>query len=109
MATISVDQFRDICSGVWKDRKSIIEGRGFLSGDAALIRAVYWRLCKGGLFNTKTPENFASAQSVGTYELVVECVLEMNARPPFNGAPYLQDLRNRYQEEFDSAREIQNL
>ena len=103
MQTITVDQFRDICSGVWNDRQSIVEGRGFLSGDAALIRAVYWRLCKGGLFSIKTPESFSSAQSVLSYELVVKTVLEMNSRPPFNGAQYLEDLRKRYQTEFEST------
>ncbi len=103
MATINADQFRDICSGVWNDRKTILAGRGFLTGEAALVRAVYWRLCKCGLFNTNAPQDFASAQSVHGYETVVGYVLEMNARPHFNGAPYLEDLRNRYQGEFGNG------
>lgn len=103
MATITPDQFQDICSDVWKDRQAILSGRGFLSGEAALVRAVYWRLCKNGLFNTNTPQHLASAQSVLTYETVVGCVLEMNARPHFNGAPYLEELRNRYQVEFGKS------
>lgn len=103
MATITSDQFRDICSGVWNDRKAILAGRGFLSGEAALVRAVYWRLCKGGRFSTNTPQNLASAQSVLTYETVVSSVLELNARPHFNGAPYLEELRNLYQIEFGKS------
>jgi hypothetical protein len=102
MAAITPDRFQEICSGVWNDRKAILAGRGFLSGEAALVRAVYWRLCKGGGFNTNAPQDFASAQTVLTYETVVGCVLEMNARPYFSGAPYLEELRNRYQSEFGS-------
>ena len=100
MATITCDQFQDICSGVWSDRTAVLAGRGFLTGEAALIRAVYWRLCKDGVFRTSALDNYASAQSVLTYEVVVSCVLEMNAKPHFDGTPYLEDLRNRYQLEF---------
>ena len=100
MTTITSDQFQDICSGVWNDRAAVLAGRGFLTGEAALIRAVYWRLCKGGVFKKSAVDNYASAQSVLTYEVVVGCVLEMNAKPFFDGAPYLEELRNRYQMEF---------
>jgi hypothetical protein len=100
MATITSDQFQAICSGVWNDRAAVLSGRGLLTGEAALIRAVYWRLCKDGVFSRTTLDNYASAQSVLTYEVVAGCVLEMNAKPYFDGAPYLEDLRDRYQTEF---------
>ncbi len=100
MATINSDQFSDICAGVWRDRTAVLAGRGFLSGEAALMRAVYWRLCKGGVITSSVPENYASGQTILTYQTVVGCVLELNARPHFDGAPFLNDLLERYQNEF---------
>jgi hypothetical protein len=44
----SSENCRQVCAEVWRDRASIIEGRGDLSAEGALLRAVYWRLCKIG-------------------------------------------------------------
>ncbi len=101
MAKINSDQFRDICSGVWRDRTAVLAGRGFLTGEAALMRAVYWRMCKGGVETSISPINYSAPQSVLTYETVVGCVLELNARPHFDGAPFLKELQSRYQTEFE--------
>jgi hypothetical protein len=102
MSTINPEQFKELCAGVWRDRSYVIAGRGFLTADAALMRAVYWRLCKAGIMKNGAPENYSSSQSVSTYEAVVGCVLEMNAQPRFDGTPYLRELRERYQEELTS-------
>lgn len=48
MSTINAEEFGQICDGVWRDRAAILSGRGGLSDEAALVRAVYWRLCKAG-------------------------------------------------------------
>lgn len=48
MSTIKAEKFGEICDGVWRDRAAILFHRGALSGEDALIRAVYWRLCKAG-------------------------------------------------------------
>ena len=48
MNNISAARFEQICDGVWRDRATILADRGFLSGEDALIRAVYWRLYKIG-------------------------------------------------------------
>jgi hypothetical protein len=48
MDVVTSEKVRQICDGVWRDRATILTGRGFLSGEAALVRAVYWRLCKVG-------------------------------------------------------------
>ena len=49
MDTLASKRFRQICDGVWRDRAQILMGRGtHLSGEAALVRAAYWRLCKAG-------------------------------------------------------------
>jgi hypothetical protein len=45
---IDSEKIKQICDGVWHDRASILAMRGILSGEAALARAVYWRLCKAG-------------------------------------------------------------
>ena len=37
--TVSAEQFQAICNGVWRDRAVLLKGRGFLSGEAALMRA----------------------------------------------------------------------
>ena len=46
--TTNAEQCRQICDGVWRDRAGILFWRGILSGEDALLRAVYWRLCKAG-------------------------------------------------------------
>lgn len=47
MATNS-EKYRQVCDEVWRDRANILTGRGDLSGEDVLVRAVYWRLCKTG-------------------------------------------------------------
>lgn len=42
------EKCRQVCDEVWRDRANILTGRGDLSGEAVLMRAVYWRLCKTG-------------------------------------------------------------
>jgi len=49
MTTIDSAQFETICDFVWNDRATVLRGRGSLSGEATLVRAVFWRLCKAGL------------------------------------------------------------
>ena len=48
MNIIDSEKIRRICEGVWSDRVAILAGRGILSGEATLARALYWRLCKAG-------------------------------------------------------------
>ena len=96
MSTVSSQQFELICESVWRDRASVVTSRGFLSAEAALVRAVYWRLCKAGVKPAATIEKHGAGQTIATYRLVVECVLELNASPPFDGAPFLNKLVARY-------------
>ncbi|HEY7784685.1 MAG TPA: hypothetical protein VIB00_08160 [Pyrinomonadaceae bacterium] len=99
MSTVNSDQFEGICESVWRDRANVLTARGFLSGEAALVRAVYWRLCKAGVEPTTGIERHGEGQSVSTYQTVVECLLELNARPRFDGRPFLADLVARYRNE----------
>jgi hypothetical protein len=48
MDVMDAQRVREICEAVWRDRVAIVTGRGILSGEDALVRAVYWRLCKAG-------------------------------------------------------------
>ena len=46
MNVMAAEKIKQICDGVWHDRAAILRGRGALSGEDALIQALYWRLCK---------------------------------------------------------------
>lgn len=95
MTTINSDQFGGICEGVWRDRAELVTGRGVLSGEVALLRAVYWRLCKAGV----NAESYGSEQTIPAYQLVLGRILEQSALPHFDGVPFLNDLLERYQNE----------
>jgi|ERR1043165_287391 hypothetical protein len=96
---INSEQFQEICNGVWRDRATLLRGRGFLSGEAALMRAVYWRLSKAGIKPILSAENYGSAHTASSYELGVSSMLEIHGRPRFDGNQYLNVLVQRYQNE----------
>lgn len=77
----------------------LLRGRGFLSGEAALMRAVYWRLSKAGITPILSAENYGSLHTASSYETGVSCLLEVHGRPRFNGIQYLRDLVRRYKNE----------
>ena len=99
VTAINSKQFGDICDGVWRDRTPLVRGRGFLSGEAALVRAVYWRLCKTGVKRTVSAENYVAPQTISAYHLGVSCLLEVSAHPHFDCVPFLEQLVARYQNE----------
>ena len=97
--TINSEQFQEICNGVWRDRAMVLKGRGFLSGEAALMRAVYWRLFRAGIIPILSAENYGFPHTASSYELGVSCLLEVHGRPRFNGTQYIHDLVQRYKNE----------
>jgi hypothetical protein len=99
MTTINSAQFETICDRVWNDRAAVLRGRGSLSGEATLVRAVFWRLCKAGLKSQGCAGNDGSTPALLAYESVVSRMLEMNGSPAFDGAPILKGLVERYQHE----------
>ncbi|MGI8733918.1 MAG: hypothetical protein ACR2LM_11555 [Pyrinomonadaceae bacterium] len=103
MNRINSEQFADICNGVWSDRAAVLRDRGLLSGDAALVRAVFWRLCKAGVKPTSSAENYDEEPTILDYQSVVSRMLELNARPAFDGAQILKELVERYQSEVESS------
>lgn len=48
MSATNSERCRQVCREVWLDRANILVDCSGLSGEAALVRAVYWRLCKTG-------------------------------------------------------------
>jgi hypothetical protein len=99
LKTISSKEFGEMCDGVWSDRAAVLRDRGVLSGDAALVRAVFWRLCKAGVKADTDAENYDTKPTILAYQLVVSRMLEVNARPAFDGAQILRELVKRYQAE----------
>jgi hypothetical protein len=70
-----------------------------LSGEATLVRAVFWRLCKAGLKTRGCAENDASKPTILAYQLVVGRMLKANGRPAFDSALILKELTDRYTNE----------
>jgi len=99
MTTINSEQFGEICNGVWRDRAAVLRGSGLLSGEATLVRAVFWRLCKAGVEPTGSAESYGSQPTILAYQSVMGRMLEKHARPAFDGAPILKELVERYQNE----------
>jgi len=95
MITINSEKFGRICDGVWRNRAAILSGRGILSDEAALLRAVYWRLCKAGVAQGQSMEDCDEEQMLSVYQRLVGSILTQNARPPFDGTLYLKELVRR--------------
>ncbi len=103
MTTINSEQFGEICDAVWRERAPILRGRGILSGEATLVRAVFWRLCKAGIKTKGCAENDGSKPTMLAYQSVVSRMLEANGRPAFDSAQILNELVERYTNEAGSS------
>lgn len=95
MSTINSEKFERICDGVWRDRATILSGRGSLSDEAAMLRAVYWRLCKAGVAQGQSMVDCDEDQMLPVYQRLVGSMLTRYAHPPFDGAPHLKELVGR--------------
>lgn len=103
MTTIDAKQFREICDRVWVERAMVLRGRGQLSGEATLVRAVFWRLCKAGIKSRGCAESDDSKPAILAYQQVVSRMLKTSSRPAFEGEPILNELVERYQNEAGNA------
>lgn len=70
-----------------------------MTGEATLMRAVFWRLCNAGLRTKGCVDNDGTTPALLAYQLVVSRMLEANGRPAFDSAPILKELVERYQNE----------
>jgi hypothetical protein len=102
-STINSEQFGELCNAVWRDRAAILRGKGSLSGEATLVRAVFWRLCKAGIETKGCADTDSSKPPFDAYQLVVGRMIELSGRPAFDGAPIMTDLVTRYQNEVGQA------
>jgi len=103
MKTINSEQFGELCNAVWRDRATVLMGRGSLSGEATLVRAVFWRLCKVGLKTKGCAENDSSKPEILAYQSVIGRMMAVNSRPVFDSAPILKELLDRYQDELKNS------
>ena len=103
MTTINSEQFGELCDAVWRDRESVLKGRGSLTGEATLVRAVFWRLCKAGIKTKGCAQNDSAIPTILAYQLVLGRMLEANGRPAFDSAAILKELVERYQGEVRSS------
>ena len=99
MTTIDATQFEEICEGVWTDRADILSRSGELTGEATLVRAVFWRLCKAGIKTKGCSYIDGPTPALLAYELVIVRMLNRSAQPDFDGALILKGLVERYQTE----------
>jgi hypothetical protein len=99
MGEMNSEKFEQICAGVWRDRADILMGRDNLRGEAALMRAVYWRLCNAGGTPGRNIEDCDSNHLSLIYQRLVGGTLTEYARPPFDCAPFLKELVRRYMNE----------
>jgi hypothetical protein len=101
MTTINSGRFAEICSKVWLDRSAVLTGRGLLSGEVALVRAVYWRLRNSAALPANSIENYGSPQTLSAYQLGVGRLLEIDGHPNFDYSQFLEELLHRYEYESD--------
>ena len=104
MTKIDAKQFEEICERVWLDRATVLKGSGELSGDATLVRAVFWRLCKAGIKAKGCVYTDGNTTPLFAYHLVVVRMVNRNGRPAFDSAPILNELIERYQNEVGNER-----
>jgi len=101
MTTINSEKFGEICSKVWLDRSAVLTGRGLLTVEGALVRAVYWRLRNLAALPANSTENYGSPQTVSAYQMGVGRLLEIDGRPNFDCSKFMDELLHRYEYESD--------
>ena len=84
---------------MWIDRASLLRGKHKLSGEATLVRAVFWRLCKTGIKTKGCVDTDGSTPALLAYQLIVAQMLKQARALPFNGPPILDALIDRYRNE----------
>jgi hypothetical protein len=95
VGTISEGEFKNLCDEIYRDRLEIY---GFNPG-AARAEALLWMLtgCLISLLSIREAELQAVTQESDSYADAVRALVRERARPPFNPAPYLEDLVRRAQ------------
>lgn len=79
----------------------MLNGRGLLSGEGALVRAVYWRVRNLAASPANRTENYGLPQTVSDYRMGVDRLLEINGHPNFDCSRFIDELLHRYEHESD--------
>ncbi|MBD0372868.1 MAG: hypothetical protein ICV60_18635 [Pyrinomonadaceae bacterium] len=98
-AAVASDKFRRVCDQVWRDREALLTRRGCLTGEAALMRAVYWRLCNAWGGVSACGDGSHAGQTLFIYQRLVNILLTQNVGPHYDGSALLNELVRRYREE----------
>lgn len=107
IGTDTSEQFRRVCDGVWRDREAILTGRGGMSGEVALMRAVYWRLCKTWGAPERSTGDCHTGYMLLNYQRLVNIMLTQYAGSHFDGVSLLDELVRQYREETGPAAEVE--
>jgi hypothetical protein len=99
MSANKSERFKRICDGVWRDRDAILTRRGGLSGEAALVRAVYWRLCNAWGEPSQMTDAGHGGHTLPSYERLVSIMLTQHTGQHFDGVPLLNELVRQYRDE----------
>lgn len=99
MNQLASDKFTRVCDGVWTDRTAILSCRGGLSGEAALMRAVYWRLCKSWGGSSPAVDEADKGHMLLKYQRLVCILLTTHVGAHYDGSPFLNELVRQYRKE----------
>jgi hypothetical protein len=80
---INEHEFRQLCEGVECDAATILCGRGLLTGDLAMLRELFTRLCNRLMINTESPQVTDLLESEAGYSFAIVQTLEENMHPDF--------------------------
>lgn len=103
IGTDKSEKFKRVCDGVWHDREAILSRRGGLSGEATLMRAVYWRLYKAWGGSGARIDAHYTGYMLLNYQRLVNIMLTQHAGSQFDGTPVLNELVRKYREETRQA------
>jgi len=81
--SINEQEFQQLCEGVERDSTAILRDRGGLTGDLALQRELFTRLCHRLEINTESSQVTDLLGSEPGYSFAIMQTLEENMHPDF--------------------------
>lgn len=81
--SINEHEFRQLCEGVECDAATILRDREFLTGDLAMQRELFTRLCDKLTIDTESAQVTDLLESEAGYSFAIMQTLEENMHPAF--------------------------
>lgn len=81
--SINEHEFQKLCEGVECDADVILRNRGVLTGDLAMQRELFTRLCHRLMINTESAQVIDLLENETGYSFAIMQTLEENMRPAF--------------------------